>query len=407
MAVTQRTWTTNGKKRQAWQVSVSRKGPDGRSQTYRKTDAAWSWDEARAEEARVRAAMVDGTWEPTKPVEAEGEATTLAEFAPRFIERCKAEGHKASGIHGKEVDLRVHILPALGSLPLDQIGPEQINKFKMKIQTKDNGKPRKAKTQNTILSVLGALMKTAAEYGVIVSAPRVPLIRHVPKPEVSAYDDETYDWFIETAEKIDTRIKIALLLAGDAGLRLGELVGLEWQDIDLKAGILSVNRSVWEGIANVPKSGKPRQIPLTDRLKKALKQQAHHIKTNRVLYRDDGTPVDRDTVASWVRRCERRMAMPETGRVHKFRHSFLTSLAARGAPGLAVQHLAGHAHLSTTERYLHLPAGLTTEAIRLLNGRGQQHMGQHMSRSGKKKREITEDFGGSAPESNPQREPQR
>ena len=52
--------------------------------------------------------------------------------------------------------------------------------------------------------------------------------------------------------------------------------------------------------------------------------------------------------------------------VHVLRHTFCSHLAMRGAPMRAVQELAGHRDLSTTQRYMHLSPSALTDAIRLL-----------------------------------------
>ena len=56
-----------------------------------------------------------------------------------------------------------------------------------------------------------------------------------------------------------------VLLGGDAGLRLGEIVAVEWRDIDLGARRLTVQRSDWRGHVTVPKGGRSRQLPTTQR----------------------------------------------------------------------------------------------------------------------------------------------
>jgi hypothetical protein len=62
-----------------------------------------------------------------------------------------------------------------------------------------------------------------------------------------------------------------ILLGGDAGLRLGEIVALEWGDVDLQARRVTVQRSDWLGHVTVPKGGRSRQLPMTQRLTAALK----------------------------------------------------------------------------------------------------------------------------------------
>ena len=78
----------------------------------------------------------------------------------------------------------------------------------------------------------------------------------------------------------------------------------------------------------------------------------------------------RDRVIKAIpRRSASRRACDRQG-VHILRHTFCSHLAMRGAPARAIQEVAGHADLSTTQRYMHLSPAATEDAIRLLDGRG-------------------------------------
>ena len=68
---------------------------------------------------------------------------------------------------------------------------------------------------------------------------------------------------------------LMVLSGGDAGLRLGEIVAVEWRDLDLHARRLTVQRSDWLGQVTAPKSGRSRRLPLTQRLTAALKARRH------------------------------------------------------------------------------------------------------------------------------------
>jgi site-specific recombinase XerD len=67
-----------------------------------------------------------------------------------------------------------------------------------------------------------------------------------------------------------------------------------------------------------------------------------------------------------MRRAARRAGLAKVG-VHSLRHTFCSHLAMRGAPARAIQELAGHQDLTTTQRYMHLSPAAVADAIRLLD----------------------------------------
>jgi integrase len=180
------------------------------------------------------------------------------------------------------------------------------------------------------------------------------------------HDFEQYERLLTVARKRDAQAYLMVLLGGDAGLRLGEIIALEWRDIELGARRLTVQRSEWLGLVTVPKGGRSRQLPLTQRLTAALRG-ARHLRSDRVLCLADGSPITRDRVIKAIRGAQ-RVAGIDQG-VHILRHTFCSHLATKGAPARALQELAGHADLSTTQRYMHLSPAATEDAIRLLDGR--------------------------------------
>src|SRR5262249_37309248 len=93
-----------------------------------------------------------------------------------------------------------------------------------------------------------------------------------------------------------------------------------------------------------------------------------HLRSERVLCLPDGMPITRDRVIKGVRGSQRVAGLSQAG-VHVLRHTFCSHLAMKGAPARAIQELAGHADLSTTQRYMHLSPAATEDAIRLLDGR--------------------------------------
>ena len=152
------------------------------------------------------------------------------------------------------------------------------------------------------------------------------------------------------------RPRLLILLQWRAGLRVSEALALTGADLYLDSDRPTLK--VRSG-----KGGKPRIVPIHRELKEALE--------NFLAFRD-GAPetkligVSRQTAFAWVREAAQRaisLGAPLAGRkigTHTLRHSFARHLLLEGIPINALSRWLGHAHLSTTLRYLELvpdPAG--------------------------------------------------
>jgi integrase len=291
------------------------------------------------------------------------EVPTLKEFQDRFLnEFALAERHKPSGIASKRTILERHLIPALGKKRLDRITDEDVQRLKSAFVK------LKPKTVNNILTVLGKLLRVAEEWRVIAKMPcRVRLLKQTAR-EMEFYDFSDYARLVEAAEKVDARTLAVVLLGGDAGLRSGEMTALERSDIDFKRGILTVARSEWKLQVNAPKGGRSRKVRMTAKLAAALRALAH-LKGPRVLYTDRNGHATQKVVRTWMAAAQKRAGLKANGGVHILRHTFCSHLAMRGAPANAIRELAGHANLSTTQRYMHLSPAAKDEAIKLLESR--------------------------------------
>ena len=343
-------------RRGGWEADIRIVLPDGSAHRERRRapvsskTAAKRWGEAR-ERALLSASK--------PPPQRRKEVPTLRAFAPRFLEgHVEANRQKPSSIAATESILRVHLVPVLGAKRLDAISNEEAQRLKASLQ------PRAAKTVNNVLTVLNTLLKTAVEWEVIDQTPCRVRLLPIPPREAPFHDFDQFERLVEAACDVDPRAYLIALLGGEAGLRCGEMMALEWPDLDLAPGQLAVRRSDWRGHVTVPKGGRPRHIPLTTRLAVALRTQ-RHLRGPRVLTRDTGTPLTHKMVDGLVRRAARRAGVRPG--VHILRHTFCSHLAMRGAPARAIQELAGHQDLSTTQRYMHLSPATLESAIRLLD----------------------------------------
>jgi len=291
------------------------------------------------------------------------EVPTLQAFTPRFLDgHARANRQKPSGVAAKDTVARVHLIPALGELQLDAITTEAVQRLKHHLQN------RAPKTVNNVLTVLNVMLKKAIEWDVIERMPCVIRMLPIPKGSAGFYDFDEFERLVVAAHATEPSAYLVVLLGGEAGLRCGEIMALEWSDIDLSKRQLSIQRSDWKGHVTATKGGRIRYVPLTIRLTAALR--AHrHLRGERVICQRDGSPVTQKIVQDHVRRAARRAQLAKSG-VHRLRHTFCSHLAMRGAPTRAIQELAGHQDLSTTQRYMHLSPAAIEGAIRLLDRAG-------------------------------------
>jgi integrase len=337
----------------AWEVDITLRLPDGRRYRERtkapnsSKSAAYKWGQDRE-----RHLIHHGPAQPKK------EVATLEEFAPRFIrDHATANQQKPSGIAAKESILRAHLIPHLGSRKLDAITTSDVQALKGKLAN------RKPKTVNNALTVLNTLLKKAVEWSLIDAMPCSIKLLKASKPQMGFYTHEEYERLVSRAAEADWRSHLVVLLGGDAGLRLGEIIGLEWSDVDLVQRRLTVRQSEWRSHVTVPKGGRIRHVPLSGRLAQALTKYRHQ-RSKRVVCQQGGSSLTQDMVRNDVERPARQLNL--FSGVHRLRHTFCSHLAMPGVPARAIQELAGHQDLSTTQRYMHLSPAAMTGAIDVL-----------------------------------------
>jgi integrase len=341
-------------KRGGWEVDIVFRLPDGKRHRERSKAPIGSKSAAqRWGDDRERHLLIHGLSEKKQ------EVPTLKEFAPRFLdEHARANQQKAGGIAHKDGILRNHLLPTLGTKRLDAISADDIQRLKRSLGE------RVPKTVNNVLTVLSTLLKKAVEWNVIDRTPCAIRLLKTSQGSVEFYDFDEYERLIASARGLDSTTLVCVLLGGDAGLRSGELRALRWRDVNQEAKQLCVERNDWRGHVSTTKGGRLRHVPMTARLAAALREH-RHLRGPLVLTGNDGGRLSESAVVIRIRRAARHASLENTG-PHILRHTFCSHLAMRGAPARAIQELAGHRDLATTQRYMHLSAAALDGAIRLL-----------------------------------------
>jgi integrase len=291
---------------------------------------------------------------------AKKEVPSVEEFKPQFMTYSETN-NKPSTLYAKQWMFRVHLSPHFGKMKLDALGPAEIEAYKAKKLAEGLDK----KSINNHLTALRKLVNLAAEYEVLDRAPRIRgfKLRHEYVSEDEYLTFEETDRFLAAAAP---EWKVFLTTALKTGLRVGELLALKWQDIDLVAGHLIVRRTLWRNLEGSPKGGRNRKVPLSAEALAALK--AHrHLRGPYVFCDATGARLSHSIVKDVVPSTCRRSGLAKRITTHGLRHSFASQLVMRGASLRAVQELLGHESIEMTLRYSHLTPDVKREAVRLLD----------------------------------------
>ena len=356
-----------------WQIDVRVQLADG---TWRRAKRGFNGTEKQAQKEgdEIAFALRDDAEEQTVTGEKpKKEVPTLEGFQSRFItEHLEANDLKPTTIETYKYRLRLHLLPCLGKMKLDEIDFAAVQQLKAYIKAKaaarKNGKYSPVAVNHT-LGVLSKVLTFAFDIGVIDKlAWRFKTVKlKTPTPKMGFYDFAAFAALVEAATGVGAHERALVLLGGEAGLRRGELAALDWSDVNLANSFVTVSRTLFKGHETTPKGGTSRTVRMTKRLAAALvaikpSPQA----TGRVLRRPDGSPHTETSINEVMPRITKEAGLAMSRKIHILRHTFCSHLAMRGAKAIEIMELAGHTDIQVTQRYMHLSPEMKNSAIRLL-----------------------------------------
>jgi integrase len=300
----------------------------------------------------------------------EGEDQTLSAYLERWLNGSAKGSVKTSTFESYERLIRNHIKPALGNRKLKNLAPDHVQYF---YQAKlDAGLA--PGTVRLMHGILHKALEQAVKWGIVLRNVCKATTPPRPNPEeIRPLDAEQAKRILEMAR--GNRLEALYVLAVTAGLRIGELLGLKWEDIDLGAETLHIRRTRSQAKSGptftTPKNGKGRNIRLTHRAVEALKshkavQNAERLKLGDLWENNDlvfcttaGKPLDfRNVATASFKPLLKKVGLPDI-RFHDLRHTCATLLLSRGHHPKLVQELLGHASVAMTlDRYSHVLPGM-------------------------------------------------
>jgi integrase len=322
--------------------------------------------EARRWRATATAQAARGVRLAATPRTLHEEAVAFLEGIARGVIRTRTgDRYRPSVVREYERSLRLHVLPVLGGARLSRIQRRDVQAL-VDAMVAAGADPS---TIRNALKPLRVIYRLAIDDGDLTVNPcerlRLPAVRG--RRERIASPAEA----VALLDALRPEDRALWGCAFYAGLRRGELRGLLWEDVDLAAGLIRVERSVGgTGETGEPKSRAGRRsVPIVAALRHLLVE--HKLVTGRSTGLAFGSgaaaPFTPTVVRGRAMTAWRRAGLEPIG-LHECRHTFASLLIAAGVNAKAITAYLGHASIQTTfDLYGHLMPGNENEAVALVD----------------------------------------
>ena len=350
---------------------------DGKAIRHQKTIHCKNKSEAQTELAKFLTQVESG-------LVVDGSVPTFSQFVEIWTRDYALKELAPSTYYRYKRMLETRITPYFGHYKLDKIKPTDIMRFydlleqdTQLVRKKNNNgkKTRKPLSQKTILEhhrLLSAMLHKAVYWQLIVSNPaeRVQPPK-TKKPIRPHYDEDQTRILVDNLEKLtgnNIKYRVAILLDIFTGARLGELVGLEWNDVDLKNGIININKSSQylsqKGVfTKSPKTESSiRDVAIPDFIVSLLEEYKlwyeeqkticgdFWYESDRLFVQDNGKPIHPSTISKWFEKFVKQIGLPVIN-FHGLRHTNATLLIAQQVDVATVSARLGHAQITTTYNF--------------------------------------------------------
>lgn len=346
--------------------------PDGKQKRITQADKhtfTGTFREAKKLKAKLETDREEGTY--TSPTR-----ITFGDFLRRWLDTTARRMLKAKTHEVARINIEKHIIPGLGHIPLQKLTTRDIDDY---YQSKiEELSPATIKKHHSYIRK--ALAKARAE-GLIRQNPAIEATPpRVPKPKATVLTQEQLDALLEAAK--DSRYFALIYTIAYTGLRLGEALGLKWEDVDLEAGTLHVTETFDERDGDMiewgdGKTDASRRVvrispDVAAVLRRHKKEQEWLKRLEGDRYKDFGLVFATETgfppSPSNLRQRYLYPACEKAGvpRVtfHQLRHTHATLLLKAGVHPRIVQERLGHSSFKMTmDRYSHVMPDMQDDAL--------------------------------------------
>jgi integrase len=321
-------------------------------------------------------------------VDEHAEQLTLDAYVGEWLERRRSQ-LRPTTLKSYRQAVDCYLRPHLGDLRLDELDRRRLERFYawLLVEGGHGGKPLSPTSVQYVHAILGRVLEDARLDGLLEVNPARRARRPTRHPDEVELDEPPAVWSAAQAARFlafvdDHPLRALWHLALGTGARRGELLGLRWQDVDLDAGQLCIQRalSVIDGVPRLlgTKTSKRRTLSVAGSVVDALRRHEREQQRRRqdatdwqdrwgLVFTDEvGAPIDPMAVTKAFRALVSEAPVPAV-RLHDVRHFHATALLGAGVPVTVVSRRLGHSSVTMTlEVYGHvLPAADADAAERL------------------------------------------
>lgn len=262
--------------------------------------------------------------------------------------------------------IKQHLCPRLGDFELDELTLIALQRCVAELTENGNlktGAGLSPSAVNSIITVLKGSLRTASMIGLAKSGVAEKIIR--PK----ASEKQTLCFTLVEQKKIEQAILkknkpylYGVVICLYTGLRIGELLALEWKDVDIAKGLIAVNKTCYYGqnsegryvrMVDTPKTASSQRIiPMPKQLIPLLKELQAQRKSSNII-ENAGKPISIRTYQRYFEVLLKELQIPHRG-FHALRHTFATRAIECGMDVRTLSEILGHKNPTITlNRYAH------------------------------------------------------
>lgn len=268
---------------------------------------------------------------------------------------------KKSTFAAYQLLIQNHILPRFGEMK--EVKEEDVQSFALEKLNAGLSE----KTIKDIIIVLKMILKFAVKSGYLDYVQiDVKFPTNQQKKELEVFSKSDQKKFMNYLRDNFTFKNLGIFICLSTGMRIGEICGLRWQDIDVDDGVIMVRHTLQriyildegerhtEIILDTPKtSNSIRDIPMSSELLRIMKQFNKVVNDDYFVISNDINPIEPRTYRNYYKRLCKKLDIPEL-KFHGLRHSFATRCIEANGDYKTVSVLLGHSNISTTlNLYVH------------------------------------------------------